>query len=85
MFKEYARNEVSRLECCLGLGPLAFVLGAVGLGVGVGLVVEVLVGNNCVDYSLGLVLEVVVGVGVEIREVAKVRVDNSDANQSVLS
>ena len=47
-------------------------LDGVELGFGVGLVVEVRVGNSCVNYSLELVLELVVGVGVELAEVAKV-------------
>ena len=39
--------------------------------------VEVQVGNSCVNYSLELVLELVVGVGFEV---AEVRVGNSDVN-----
>ena len=61
-------------------------LDGVELGVGVGsLVVEVRVGSSCVNYSLELVLEPVVGVRVEVAEVAKVRVCNSDASHLDLS
>ena len=50
------------------MGPIGIciVLGVVALEVGEGLVARVLVENNCIDCSLVLVLEVVVGVGIEV-------------------
>ena len=45
---------------------ICIVLGVVALEVEEGLVARVLVENNCIDCSLGFVLEVVVGVGIEV-------------------